>query len=55
MAVTFHEKTIPSGMQFFIIDALKGYHQAPLDEASTDLTRFPPHLNAISICGSPSE
>ena len=34
-------RTIPVGMQFFtVIDALKGYHQVPLDSESIDLTTF---------------
>ena len=34
-------RTIPAGMKFFtVIDALKGYHQVPLDEESTALTTF---------------
>ena len=34
-------RTIPPGMKYFtIIDALKGYHQVLLDEASIDPTTF---------------
>jgi hypothetical protein len=34
-------RTIPSGMNFFtIVDALKGYQQARLDEESAALTTF---------------
>ena len=33
--------TIPPGMKFFIVvDALKGYHQVPLDEESAAMTTF---------------
>ena len=34
-------RTIPKGMRFFtVIDALKGYHQVPLDDESSALTTF---------------
>lgn len=34
-------RTIPAGMRYFtVIDALKGYHQVPLDEESSALTTF---------------
>ena len=34
-------RTIPPGMKFFIVvDALKGYHQVPLDEESAAMTSF---------------
>ena len=34
-------RTIPDGMKFFtVVDALKGYHQVPLDEESTAMTTF---------------
>jgi hypothetical protein len=34
-------RTIPKGMRFFtVVDALKGYHQVPLDEESFALTTF---------------
>ena len=34
-------RTIPPGMRYFtVVDALKGYHQVPLDDESADLTTF---------------
>ena len=34
-------RTIPAGMKFFtVIDALKGYHQGPLDDESAAMTTF---------------
>ena len=34
-------RTIPAGMKFFtVIDALKGYHQVPLDDESAEMTTF---------------
>ena len=34
-------RTIPPGMKFFtVVDALKGYHQVPLDEESAAMTTF---------------
>ena len=34
-------RTIPTGMKFFtVVDALKGYHQVPLDDESIDHTTF---------------
>ena len=34
-------RTIPTGMKYFtVVDALKGYHQIPIDKKSTDLTTF---------------
>ena len=34
-------RTIPPGMMYFtVVDALKGYHQVPLDDESADLTTF---------------
>ena len=34
-------RTVPPGMNFFtVVDALKGYHQVPLDDESADFTTF---------------
>jgi hypothetical protein len=46
-------RTIPPGMKFFtIIDALKGYHQVPLDDESIDLTTFSISFRAIPVPSS---